>query len=206
VAVRQGFFQMVTPCPRCQGQGRIIPKPCGSCRGAGRVERRVTVGFKIAAGVDRGTRIRVHGQGEGGQNGGPSGDLWVLIDVEPDSQYQRDGIHLHRELDVPWTLMVLGGAMEVDTPYGKDRVKIAAGTPGNHVVKLVNAGVPRLQASGRGDLFLHLRVAVPTALDDGQRALVEQLHQSFGGAEAAPEEEGFLSKVFGSDKGKKKRK
>jgi molecular chaperone DnaJ len=99
---------------------------------------------------------------------------------------------------------VVGGTLEVETPYGMDKVKLAAGTPADHVVTLKNAGVPRLQAAGRGDLYLHLRVAVPKSLTAEQRDLVEQLRRSFGGDEA--EEEGFLAKVFGSEKHGKKKK
>jgi len=106
---------------------------------------------------------------------------------------------------------VTGGTFEVETPYGPDKVKLAPGTPADHVVKLVNAGVPRLQGSGRGDLYLHLRVAVPKSLSAEQRRLVDQLRRSLDGetetGEGAGEEEGFLAKVFGSEKGgKKKRK
>ncbi|WP_257305045.1 molecular chaperone DnaJ [Geothrix campi] len=207
VAMRQGFFQMLTPCPRCEGKGRIIPKPCRECRGEGRVHRKAKVSFKVPAGVDRGTRLRLQNQGEAGRFGGRTGDLYVVFDVEQDPKYERDGVDLHQRLEVSWPLLVTGGALEVETPYGADKVKLAAGTPADHVVKLVNAGVPRLQGSGRGDLYLHLRVAVPKSLNPEQRQLLEQLRRSLDGEPAEAGEEGFLSKVFGSEKGgKKKRK
>ncbi len=209
VAVRQGFFQMLAACPRCEGRGRIIPKPCRTCGGTGRVERKTRVTFKIPAGVDRGTRLRLQGQGEAGRFGGRAGDLYIVFDVEPDPSYERDGSDLHRRLDVPWPLLVLGGALGVDTPYGRDQVKLAAGTPADHVVRLANAGVPRLQGGGRGDLYLHLRAAVPKSLTAEQRTAIEQVRQSLDAVDAAGEPgEGFLAKVFGgSDKnGKKKRK
>ena len=207
VAVRQGFFQMLAQCPRCEGRGRIIPKPCRTCHGEGRIHRKSKVSFKVPAGVDRGTRLRLQNQGEAGRFGGRTGDLYVVFDVEPDARYERDGSDLHRRLEVHWPLLVTGGALEVETPYGADKVKLAAGTPADHVVKLVNAGVPRLQGNGRGDLYLHLRVAVPKSLTAEQRQLVEQLRRSLDGESAEGEEEGFLAKVFGSEKsGKKKRK
>jgi molecular chaperone DnaJ len=206
VAVRQGFFQMLTPCPRCEGKGRIIPKPCRECRGEGRIQRKSKVSFKVPAGVDRGTRLRLQGQGESGRFGGRTGDLYVVFDVEPDPRYERDGHDLHQRLEVSWPLLVTGGALEVETPYGPDRVKLAAGTPADHVVKLVNAGVPRLQGSGRGDLYLHLRVAVPKALNAEQRQLLEQLRRSLDGEPAGGEDEGFLAKVFGAEKGRKKKR
>jgi molecular chaperone DnaJ len=205
--MRQGFFQMLTPCPRCEGRGRIIPKPCRECRGEGRIHRKSKVSFKVPAGVDRGTRLRLQNQGEAGRSGGRTGDLYVVFDVEPDPRYERDGHDLHQRLEISWPLLVAGGALEVETPYGADKVKLAPGTPADHVVKLVNAGVPRLQGSGRGDLYLHLRVAVPKSLNAEQRQLVEQLRRSLDGEPAGGGEEGFLSKVFGSEKsGKKKRK
>ncbi|WP_243304982.1 molecular chaperone DnaJ [Geothrix oryzisoli] len=207
VAMRQGFFQMLTPCPRCEGKGRIIPKPCRECRGEGRVHRKSKVSFKVPAGVDRGTRLRLQNQGEAGRFGGRTGDLYVVFDVEPDPRYERDGFDLHQRLEVSWPLLVTGGALEVETPYGADKVKLAPGTPADHVVKLVNAGIPRLQGSGRGDLFLHLRAAVPTSITAEQRQLLDQLRRSLDGERAGDEEAGFLSKVFGSEKGgKKKRK
>ncbi|WP_306591438.1 molecular chaperone DnaJ [Geothrix sp. 21YS21S-4] len=207
VAVRQGFFQMLAPCPRCEGRGRIIPKPCRECRGEGRISRKSKVSFKVPAGVDRGTRLRLQNQGEAGRFGGRSGDLYVVFDVEADPRYERDGTDLHQRLEVSWPLLVAGGSLDVETPYGSDKLKLAEGTPADHVVKLVNAGVPRLQGSGRGDLYLHLRVAVPKSLTAEQRQLVDQLRRSLGG-EAAGEEEGFLAKVFGGTEksGKKKRK
>ncbi len=108
-------------------------------------------------------------------------------------------------LDVPWPTLVLGGTLDLETLYGQDKVKVAAGTPGDQVIRLANSGVPRLQSSGRGDLYLHLRAAVPKQLNEEQRALVQQLAAAMGGAPA--EDEGFLAKVFGGhDKGKKKKK
>ena len=206
VAIRQGFLQMYTACPRCEGRGQVIPSPCRECRGEGRLHRQAKVGFRIPAGVDRGTRLRLQGQGEAGRGGGGKGDLYVVFDVEQDPLYERDGIHLHRLLEVPWPLFVLGGSLPVDTPYGEDMVKLQPGTPGDQVVKLPNAGVPRIQASGRGDLFLHLKVAVPKKLSPEQEQLVRQLAASFEGGGAAVTEEGFLAKVFGSDKSKKKKR
>jgi molecular chaperone DnaJ len=205
VAVRQGFLQMAVTCPRCEGRGQIIPSPCPSCRGGGRVNRRTKVRFKIPAGVDRGQRLRLQGEGEAG-SGGP-GDLYIQFDVEDDSTYERDGFDLHRKLEIPWAVLVLGGDYAIETPYGKESVRIAKGTPSDKVVKVPNAGVPRLRATGRGDLFLHLRVAVPTKLSSQEEALVRQLlTPETADGEFVPEE-GFLAKVFGGhDKGKKKKK
>jgi molecular chaperone DnaJ len=205
--MRQGPFQMAVACPRCEGKGRTIPNPCKSCHGEGRVQRKSKVTFRVPAGVDRGVRVRIQGQGEGGRGGGRAGDLYVVFDVEEDPDYQREGVDLHRRLEVSWTQLVLGGTLDIETLYGPDKVKLQPGTPADHVVKLVNAGVPRLQQSGRGDLYLHLRAVVPKKLSAEQRSLVEALDGSLRGeaVAAGPEGEGFLTKVFGNGK-KKKRK
>lgn len=203
--MRQGFFQVAVSCPKCGGRGQLIPNPCKTCRGEGRTETRSKVSFRIPAGVDRGTRVRLRGQGEAGRYGGEAGDLHIVFDVVPDPRYTRDGQDLHQVLDVPWPTLVLGGTLDLETLYGQDKVKVAAGTPGDQVIRLANSGVPRLQSSGRGDLYLHLRAAVPKQLNEEQRALVQQLAAAMGGAPA--EDEGFLAKVFGGhDKGKKKKK
>jgi molecular chaperone DnaJ len=206
VAMRQGFLQMYVACPRCEGRGQVIQSPCGSCRGEGRIHRRSKVKFRIPAGVDRGQRLRLEGEGEAGRAGGGHGDLYIVFDIEQDPLYEREGFDLHRRLEVPWPLLVLGGEMPVETLYGQDSIKLAAGTPADKVVKLPNAGVPRLRGSGRGDLYLHLRVAVPTKLDAEQEELVRQLLAAFRADGQAPEDEGFLAKVFGSEKNKKKKK
>lgn len=214
VAVRQGFLQMLATCPRCSGRGQVIPKPCRSCLGEGRVQRRSKVSFKIPAGVDRGTRLRLTGQGESGRGGGEAGDLYIVFDVEQDARYERDGFDLHTKLEVPWPTLVLGGAVKVDTLYGQDEIKLAQATPGDKVIKLVNAGIPRLRGGGRGDLYLHLRVQVPAKLTSIQKDLVKQVAEALAEPGPVPEaegpageEEGFLAKVFGSaDKGKKKKK
>lgn len=204
VAMRQGFLQMLVSCPRCEGRGRIIQSPCNTCEGEGRTHKRTKVRFKIPAGVDRGQRLRLAGEGEGGRNGGDRGDLYVVFDVAEDQLYERDGFDLHRRIEVPWTTFVLGGEYPVETLYGQDRIRLSAGTAADQVVKLPNAGVPRLKSSGRGDLYLHLRVAVPRKLSTEQEDLVRQLHATF--QPEGEEETGFLAKVFGSDKGKKKKK
>ena len=208
VVVRQMMLQMYVACPRCEGRGKIIPSPCGTCRGGGRVHKRTKVSFRIPAGIDKGQRLRIQGEGEAGTGGGGTGDLFIAFDVENDPLYERDGQDLHRKLEVPWALLVLGGEFPFETPYGKDSLRISAGTPAEKVQKIPNAGVARLRASGRGDLYLHLRVAVPTRLSDEQKDLIRRLLDTEAGDPKAPEaeEEGFLSKVFGSDKSKKKKK
>ncbi|MDE3244568.1 MAG: molecular chaperone DnaJ [Acidobacteriota bacterium] len=208
VAMRQGFFQMAMPCPRCEGRGRVIPSPCSTCRGQGRIHKRSTVTFRVPAGVDRGMRLRLVGQGEAGTGNGPRGDLYIICDVQEDPRYQRDGVDLHTKQEVPWPLLVLGGRLRVETLYGEDHIKLDPGTPSDTVVKLVNAGVPRTRGGGRGDLYLHIRAAVPKKLSEEQLALARELLASLQSGEESPAaeaEEGLLAKVFGghSKKGKK---
>jgi len=207
VVVRQMMLQMYVPCPRCEGRGQIILSPCGGCRGGGRVHKRTKVSFRIPAGVDRGQKLRLQGEGEAGTGGGPKGDLFVVFDVAEDPLYQRDGNDLHRKLEVPWPLLVLGGTLPFETPYGKDALKVQAGTPADKIQKVPNAGVTKLRGNGRGDLYLHFRVIVPTRVSPGHKELIASLLETpEGDGPAVEEDEGFLAKVFGSDKGKKKKK
>jgi molecular chaperone DnaJ len=186
--------------------GKVIQSPCQECRGQGRVQKRAKVRFKIPAGIDHGQRLRLPGEGTAGRGGGGNGDLYVAFNIERDPIYERDGVDLHRRLEVPWPLLVLGGDFPVDTLYGQEILKIPAGTQGNQRLRVANAGVPRLKGSGRGDLFLHVSVIVPKKLSDEQEALVKQLLE----ATIPPEDKengGFFSKLLGTDKsGKKKKK
>jgi molecular chaperone DnaJ len=205
--MRQGFLQMFVTCPRCEGHGKIILSPCGTCRGEGRIHRRAKVRFRIPAGIDRGQRLRLEGEGEAGRGGGGSGDLYIVFDIEEDPIYERDGSDLHRRLELPWPLLVLGGHLPVETLYGEERIRLSAGTPADKIVKVPNAGIPRLRNSGRGDLYLHLRVAIPQKLTAEQADLIKRLAGSLApGDQNSEPDNGFLAKVFGTEKGKKKRK
>lgn len=207
VAMRQGFLQMYVACPRCEGRGQYIPSPCTTCKGEGRVHRRTKVKFKIPAGIDRGQRLRLEGEGEAGRSGGSAGDLYIVFDIEDDPVYERDGFDLHRKLEVPWPLLVLGGNLPVETLYGEERVRLSAGTPADKIVKVQNAGVPHLRSSGRGDLYLHLRVAVPQKLSAEQEDLVRNLQATMvPDGHHSRTDDGFLAKVFGTEKSKKKKR
>jgi len=205
VAMRQAFFQMAVPCQRCQGRGKLIQNPCSECRGEGRVQKNVKVRFKIPAGIDNNQRLRLPGEGMAGRNGGGKGDLYIAFSIERDPMYERDGVDLHRELEVPWPLLVLGGNFQVETLYGKETLKIPAGTQGNQKMRIANAGVPRLKGSGRGNLFLHISVAVPKKLTSEQEPIVKQLLETMA-PPADSEEGGFFSKFLGGDKSTKKKK
>ena len=193
---------MMVTCSKCGGQGSWIPNPCRTCEGEGRTPRSFKTSFKIPAGIDQGTRLRLNGQGEVGPLGGPSGDLYILFEVEQDPRYQREGDDLHQVVDVPWPTFVVGGKIKMETLYGEETVSVPAGTVADKVIRLANAGVPRVQRSGRGDLYLHLRAWVPTQLSEAQRQALQGVQDAF--ADLPPKSsDSILSKVFGSKKKKK---
>ncbi len=180
VRMSQGFFTMVRPCPRCGGAGTVIAQPCGQCRGSGRMERRQQVTIRIPAGVEDGTRLRVVGQGEGGVRGGPPGDLYVVVRVQPHEVLVRDGANLHVEHEISAFFAALGGEIEVPGLDGPERVQVPAGAQPQDTVVIRGKGLPRLRRGGRGDLVVHLKVVVPKRLSPRQRELVEQLVKEEG--------------------------
>lgn len=175
VRVAQGFFTMVRTCPQCGGSGQTVSNPCASCRGAGRVERRREITVAIPAGVEDGTRVRVVGQGEAGLRGGPPGDLYVVLRVEPHERLVREGADLHVEHEVSAFVAALGTECEVPTLDGTEKVTVPAGTQFGDTAVLRGKGLPRVKRSGRGDLVVHFRVAVPKKLSARQKELLQQL-------------------------------
>jgi len=175
VRVSQGFFTMVRPCPQCGGSGQIISNPCGSCGGAGRVERKRTLKVGVPAGIEDGTRLRLVGEGEAGVRGGPPGDLYVVVRVEPHDLFVRDGADLHLEQEISAFVAALGAELEVPTLDGSEKMKVAAGAQPGDAVVLRGKGLPRLRRSGRGDLVVHLKVTVPRKLSAKQRELLQAL-------------------------------
>jgi molecular chaperone DnaJ len=207
IARRHGFLQVASTCPQCQGRGMAIQNPCAECRGEGRLQKMAKVRFKIPAGIDHGQRLRLIGEGTAGRGGGGNGDLYVAFNIERDPDYERDGYDLHRVLEVPWPLLVLGGEFSVETLYGKEKVKIQPGTQAGHRIRIANAGVPKLKGTGRGDLFLHVSVPVPKKLTSEQETNVKALLDSMlPQADSGEEEGGFFSKLLGGEKPSKKKK
>ena len=172
---QQGFLIVALPCGQCRGTGQIIRKPCPACRGEGRTakERRVTV--KIPAGIADGQRLRLHGEGEHGARGGPTGDLYVVVHVPPHQTFRRDGDDLYLQVDVPFHVMALGGSFKVDTPSGELDVKVSGGTANGSIKTFRSKGMPSLTGRGRGDLHVQLSVSVPRDLNKDQKKLIEQL-------------------------------
>ncbi len=194
VRFQQGFFSLTRPCPDCQGQGQIIENPCRPCRGTGRTQMTRTLSIKIPAGVESGTRLKLAGEGELGLRGGPPGDLYVVIDVEPHPIFEREGVDVLCEVPIAFVQAALGAEIEVPTLDGKVDLKIPAGTQSNKVFKLSGKGIPALQGYGRGDQLVVIRVEVPTKMTARQKELLEEFAQECGD-EVNPENQGFFDKV-----------
>ena len=170
-----GQVMASSPCSACQGFGTTIPYPCEECSGEGRVRTRRTISLDVPAGVETGTRMRLAGRGEVGAAGGPAGDLYVDIREKPHATLLREGDDLHARVEVPMTAAALGTVLEIDTLDGPREIELAPGTQPEHVVELDGLGIGHLHRGGRGDLHVHVGVAVPTKLDDRQRELLAEL-------------------------------
>jgi len=175
VRMSQGFFTMVRPCPQCGGSGQIVSNPCPSCSGAGRVEAKRQLKVGVPAGIEDGTRLRLVGEGEAGVRGGPPGDLYVVVRVEPHELFVREGADLHLEQEISAFVAALGAELEVPTLDGTEKMKVAAGSQPGDTVVLRGKGLPRLRRSGKGDLVVHLNVTVPRKLTAKQREMLQAL-------------------------------
>jgi molecular chaperone DnaJ len=194
-----GMVVTTTTCPTCGGSGEIISTPCEKCNGQKRVRKTRTLDVKIPAGVDDGTRIKLAGEGEAGQMGGPAGNLYVVIHVEPHEFFVRDEFDLHLELPISITQAALGATVQVPLlDGGQDELEIPAGTQTGRTFRKRGLGIPRLQRSGRGDMLVTVRVETPTKLTSEQKELMRKLAQSFDENVAEPHK-GFLDRIFGGN-------
>jgi molecular chaperone DnaJ len=175
-----GTIMTASACRACGGSGTEILDPCTRCGGRGRVTAPDTITLDIPAGVDDGLELRVTGAGNAGSDGGPAGDLYVGIRVEPSPSFERRGQDLFAVLDVPLTQAALGAEIEVQTLDGAERVRIEPGTESGELIRLRGRGVPNLNRRGRGDLFLTVHVTVPAELSKEERRLLEQLARTRG--------------------------
>ena len=176
--VQRSFLgQVMTsrPCPTCQGFGSTIPHPCHECAGDGRVRTRRTITIKVPPGVDSGTRIQLTGEGEVGPNGGPAGDLYIEVMVQQHAVFERQGDELHCVLTLPMTSAALGTTVKFDTLDGEQEIDVRPGIQPGAILTLRGLGAARLRGGGRGDLYVHIDVAIPTKLDDAQAMLLKQL-------------------------------
>ena len=194
VRYQQGFFSIARTCPNCQGAGTVISDPCAKCRGEGRIVQSKTVEAKIPAGVEDETRIRFTGLGEAGTNGGPTGDLYLVLHVKEHPFFERQGNDLHCVVPISFTQAALGAEIKVPTLEGENVLKVPDGTQSGQVLRIKNKGVPVLNGHGRGDLFIEVRVQTPIKLNKRQRELLEEL-QGTTPIENKPQSRSILGKM-----------
>jgi molecular chaperone DnaJ len=175
VAYQQGFFTITRTCPACQGAGQIIRERCPDCRGQGRLERERTIELRVPPGVDTGTRLRVAGEGEPGPNGGPPGDLYVVLEVKEHTFFERRGADLYCTIPVSLVQAALGAEIQVPGLNGEEKLKIPEGTQSGAVFRHKGKGMPDPRGGGKGDLYYHVRVLTPVKLTREQRKLMELL-------------------------------
>lgn len=193
-----GTVITATPCTTCGGTGEVIPSPCTKCRGQKRLQVKRTLNVKIPAGVDEGTRIRLVGEGEAGQLGGPAGNLYVVVTVQSHQVFVRDQFDIHLELPVNVAQAALGATVKVPTINSEiEMLEIPAGTQTGRTFRKRGQGIPHLQRSGRGDMIITIRVVVPTTLTPEQKELFRELAKSFGD-ENSGQQKGFFDRIFGN--------
>jgi molecular chaperone DnaJ len=192
-----GMLNFQQACPRCRGSGKMVKNPCDTCLGQGRIRRTKKLSVKIPPGVDTGDRIRLAGEGEAGRNGGPSGDLYVEVQVRPHDIFERDGEHLSCEVPVSFVTAALGGTVIVPTLEGQVSLKIPAETQSGRVFRLRDKGVKPVRGGARGDLFCRVMVETPVNLSSEQKELLRKFDTSLkdGSARHSPREEGFFEGV-----------
>ena len=207
VRASQGFFSIERSCPRCGGQGRIITDPCRTCHGVGQVRKERTLQVRIPAGVDDGARIRLQGEGDAGQRGGPRGDLYIFLSLRPHELFTRDGLDLYCDTPVPMWMAVLGGEIEApamcpdgmksgDADSCRAKVKVPEGAQSGDVVRLRGRGMPSLRGRERGDLLVSLKVETPVRLTARQKELMRELAATMATGDGHhPRQTGFFDKA-----------
>lgn len=190
-----GSFVNVTTCPTCQGEGETIPIPCSQCNGERRVYATRKLSVTIPPGVDHGTQIRLAGEGEMGRQGGPPGNLYVVLDVEPHPIFQRRGDDILLELRINVAQAALGAEVKVPTLEGEEEVAVSAGIQSGTVLRLRNKGVPHLRKNGRGDELVLVRVDVPTKLSREQKRLFRELGETLDPETIWQEKRSFVDEL-----------
>lgn len=185
-----GFFQQSSPCHYCQGEGEVPNQACSHCRGEGLIRRKKQIEITVPAGVDSGTRLRAAGEGEAGENGGPAGDLYVLLSLKPHKFFKRMGNDAHLTVPISFTQACLGDEIEIPTLDGKAKLKIPAGTHSETIFRMKGEGIPYLNHAGSGDQMVKVTIRVPDNLSKKQRELIRQLNEE-------EPSQGFFNKFFG---------
>ena len=197
VRMQQGFFSIQQTCPACKGAGTMISDPCETCHGRGRVRQTRTLSVKVPAGVDDGDRIRLSGEGEAGRNGGPPGDLYVEIRINPHKIFLRDGADLSCEVPISFSTAALGGDVELPTLEGNVSLKVPAGTQSGKVFRLRGKGVTTVRDPRKGDLFAKVAVETPVNLTNEQKELLSQFDATVqsGGDKHSPRADTWFDTV-----------
>ncbi len=177
VRLSQGFFSIQQTCPTCHGTGKMVTDPCATCRGAGRLKKHKTLAVKIPTGVDEGDRIRLSGEGEAGVNGGPPGDLYVVIHLKHHAVFQREGDDLRCEMPISFTQAALGGEIDIPTLEGSAKIKVPPETQTHQVFRLRGKGIKGVRSSYAGDLLCEVVVETPVRLTDRQKDLLRELEE-----------------------------
>jgi molecular chaperone DnaJ len=191
---QQGFFSVARTCTVCGGTGTLIVDPCTTCRGETRVQAEHKILVKVPAGVEQDTRIRYQGEGESGKFSGPAGDLYVVLNVKAHKFFERDGDNLHCVMPISFPQAALGTELDIQTLEGPATIKIPEGTQSGREFKLRGKGVPHLNAHGKGDLIVEIRVQTPTKLNRAQKDLLRQLSDTMV-VENTPTSPGLFEKV-----------
>ena len=174
-------IQTTETCPVCRGTRLVAGKSCTNCNGLGSLARSKRIQVKIPAGVDNGSKIRVAGEGQPGSNGGPRGDLFLVISVKPDPLFERKGDDLYSDIDVDLVTAILGGEVAITTPEGRKlALTVPPETQNGRLFRLANKGMPHLRGEGNGNFFARVKVVLPLGLNDDERGLFEQLARSRG--------------------------
>lgn len=181
VRMQQGFFSVQQTCPSCRGRGKSVRDPCGNCGGSGKARSTKTIAVKVPAGVDNGDRIRLSGEGEAGQNGGPSGDLYVNVVVRDHAIFVRDGNDLKSEVPINFVTAALGGELEVPTLDGRVVLKIPAETQSGKMFRLRGKGVRSVRSGVTGDLICRVTIETPVSLTRQQKELLREFGESLAG-------------------------
>ena len=194
VRFTQGFFAVSRACSQCGGTGSVVSDPCKGCRGTGKLDSETSLQVKIPGGVDTGTRVRLAGEGEIGEHGGPPGDLYVVVHVKEHPLFVREEYEVLCEVPISFTHAALGAQIDVPTLDGKVKMKIPPGTQSGKVFRLKGKGIPHLHGSGRGDQHVRVTVETPTELNAKQRELLEQFALECGEG-VNPQSKSFFDQV-----------
>ena len=197
VRMQQGFFSIQQTCPTCRGTGSVIEEACSHCRGRGRIQEEKTLSVRVPAGVDTGDRIRLAGEGERGEHGGPPGDLYVQIQVKAHPIFTREDSHLHCDVPIGFVTAALGGELEVPTLDGKVMLKIPAGTQTGKMFRVRGKGVKPVRGGVIGDLICRVTVETPVNLTERQKDLLREFESSMqeGGSRHSPQSHSWLDSV-----------